>query len=652
MKRGKDIFDEKKLESSRDIRLFKQLYPFIHPYRKLLSFAVFLMLLITLLELLIPYITKIAIDRYIVPGHSDSPKNPAQQVRYLTVDVTDPDVQKIIADNPGLFHTDAKTARIANDRFSQLSEPERHRLRSRDLTGVALAAAGLLCIIVINLFLEFGQAMIIEYTGQMIMHDLRMALFSHIQKLSIRFFTRNPVGRLVTRVTNDIQNMYDMFTSVLVFSLKDIFLLLGITVILFVIDWRLSLVVYAVMPAVLYASFKFAGTAREAFRTLRIKAAEINTRFSETIGGMQVIQLFGRESMNLKNFEKLNHENYLAGMRQITVFALFMPFVELMSAFVLALVIFHGGGSLIAHRISLGTLVLFIFYLRMFFEPIRDIAEKYNITLNALSSAERIFLILEETDMLPQPETPAPAPKRMQSLRFDHVHFSYLPGEPVLKDISFTIEAGETLAVVGPTGAGKTSLAGLIIRFYDPDSGRILINGTDIRDFKTADLRSMTAMVMQEPFLFSGSIADNIFSKNHPADQAAVDRVLEASHCKSFIDRLPGGVGFVLSGGGASLSSGQRQLICIARALAADPELILFDEATSHIDSETEQKIQNALANLMKGRTAILIAHRLSTARIADRILVMDGGRIVESGSHEALIRQKGFYFHLNQFQG
>jgi len=568
------------------------------------------------------------------------------------VDSADPDIQNIIAQHPGLFQTDAKPARIARERFTELSAAERHRLRRPDIRGVALAAGGLVCIILLNLFVEFGQVMIMEYAGQMMMHDLRMALFTHIQRLSIRFFTRNPVGRLVTRVANDVQNMHEMFTSVLVFSLKDIFLLLGITAILFAIDWQLSLVVYAVLPVVLYASFKFAGAAREAFRTLRIKAAEINIRFSETIGGIDVIQLFGREKKNLRKFERINHENFLAGMQQITVFALFMPFVELMSALVLALVIFYGGGSFISHRISLGTLVLFIFYLRMFFAPIRDIAEKYNITLNALSSAERIFLILEDTDLLPQPKIQAsmPVPKSIQSLRFDHVSFSYLPGEPVLTDISFTVAAGETLAIVGPTGAGKTSLAGLMIRFYDPDSGQILINRTDIQNLRPSDLRAMTAMVMQDPFLFSGSIRDNIFSKNHFSDQAEINRILEASHCGSFIERLPGGIDSVLSGGGSSLSSGQRQLICIARAMAASPELIIFDEATSYIDSETEQKIQNALTNLMKGRTAVIIAHRLSTARVADRILVMDNGRIVETGSHDALMKNKGLYFHLNQF--
>ncbi|MFP4194872.1 MAG: ABC transporter ATP-binding protein [Desulfobacterales bacterium] len=590
MSEQRDIFAEKELGKTADTGLLRRIYPFVAPYKPLMLVALLLMAAATFLELAVPYVTKEAIDNYIVPEQGGP-----------------------------------------------------------DIEGLNLTAIVLLVIILLNLVIGFVHVLLMEYTAQNIMHDLRLALFSHIQRLSPRFFNRNPVGRLVTRVTNDIQNMHEMFTSVIIFVLKDLFLLAGITAVLFAIDWQLSLAVYAIFPFVFYSGFKFAGTARQAFRTLRIKAAEINTRFAETIGGVGIIQLFGQEKNNYENFRKINHENFLAGMKQITVFALFMPFIELMSSVGLAIVIFAGGSGILAGRISLGELVVFISYIRMFFRPIRDIAEKYNITQNALSSAERIFLILDEDDRLPEPppESAEAVPERLREISAQNVWFGYTPEEPVLKGIDFSLPAGQTMAVVGPTGAGKTSLINLLVRFYDPDSGAILANGTDIRSFRSAQLRSKIALVSQEPFLFSGSIFHNIFGENGTPDPETVERVLKQSRTDTITERLPQGVYTKLSGQGASLSSGQRQLISIARALAADPEVIIFDEATSYIDSETEASIQEALATLMARRTAIVIAHRLSTARNANHILVMNHGRIIESGSHIRLMEKQGFYRHL-----
>ncbi|MFP4667451.1 MAG: ABC transporter ATP-binding protein [Desulfobacterales bacterium] len=590
MSEQRDIFAEKELGKTADTGLLRRIYPFVAPYKLLMLVALLLMAAATFLELAVPYVTKEAIDNYIVPEQGGP-----------------------------------------------------------DIEGLNLTAIVLLVIILLNLVIGFVHVLLMEYTAQNIMHDLRLALFSHIQRLSPSFFNRNPVGRLVTRVTNDIQNMHEMFTSVIIFVLKDLFLLAGITAVLFAIDWQLSLAVYAIFPFVFYSGFKFAGTARQAFRTLRIKAAEINTRFAETIGGVGIIQLFGQEKNNYENFRKINHENFLAGMKQITVFALFMPFIELMSSVGLAIVIFAGGSGILAGRISLGELVVFISYIRMFFRPIRDIAEKYNITQNALSSAERIFLILDEDDRLPEPppESAEAVPERLREISAQNVWFGYTPEEPVLKGIDFSLPAGQTMAVVGPTGAGKTSLINLLVRFYDPDSGAILANGTDIRSFRSAQLRSKIALVSQEPFLFSGSIFHNIFGENGTPDPETVERVLKQSRTDTITERLPQGVYTKLSGQGASLSSGQRQLISIARALAADPEVIIFDEATSYIDSETEASIQEALATLMARRTAIVIAHRLSTARNANHILVMNHGRIIESGSHIRLMEKQGFYRHL-----
>jgi ATP-binding cassette subfamily B protein len=616
----KDIFAEKQLGRAADLSLFKRLYPFAAPYRLLLAAALALMLLITVFELAIPYVTKEAIDRYIVPRQQMA--EPLAQI---------------------LPETDSNADRSSqNAGDNSIDSQDRHK----QLSGLGNAAIVLVIIILLNLAANFFHLLVMEYTAQQIMHDLRLALFSHIQQLSLRFFNRNPVGRLVTRVTNDIQNMHDMLTSVIIFVLKDLFLLLGITAVLFLIDWKLALAVYVIFPLVFYAGFKFAGTARQAFRTLRIKAAEINTKFSETIGGVGIIQLFGQERNNYESFKKINHENFMAGMHQITVFAMFMPFIELMSSVALAVVIFAGGSGILAGRVSLGELVIFISYLRMFFRPIRDIAEKYNITQNAMSSAERIFLILDEKNKINDPpeKKALPVPGTFRQVEAENIWFGYDHKEPVLKGVGFSLNAGRTMAVVGPTGAGKTSLIHLLVRFYDPDRGAIRINGSDIRRFKTQELRSKIALVSQEPFLFSGSVFHNIFGLNAQPDPKTIDRILDQSLSRSFIEKLPDKIDTRLTGQGSGLSSGQRQLISVARALAAEPELIIFDEATSYIDSETEASIQKALANLTAERTAIVIAHRLSTAKIADHILVLRSGQIAEEGSHRQLMAGNGFY--------
>jgi ATP-binding cassette subfamily B protein len=503
-----------------------------------------------------------------------------------------------------------------------------------------------------------------EYAGQMVMHDLRVHLFKHIQSLSTAFFTRNPVGRLVTRVTNDIQNMHELFTSVIAFVFKDLFLLVGIAVVLIGIHLKLALVSFTVIPFVLYASIYFSGQAREAYRTLRIKIAEINTRFSETIGGIKVIQLFLQEKQNYLGFKNLNHEHYLAGMKQIHVFAIFMPVIEILGAAAIAVVIFYGGAGVLSETISLGALVAFLSYMKMFFRPIRDIAEKYNILQNSMASAERIFLILDSSETLQKPildigfrteSKSKPSPKALDNISeilMEKVFFEYVKNEPVLKNISFSIKAGETLAVVGPTGSGKTSMINLIIRFYDPTSGRILLNGIDIKKQDINELRSKMALVMQDPFLFSDTIRENITLGGRDLSEATFQQILQDSNCKMIVDKLPQGVHTVLSEGGTSISSGERQLISIARAFARHPDLIILDEATSYIDSETEVKIQEALTKLMSNRTSIIVAHRLSTAREADKIIVLNRGQIIETGNHSELMNIKGFYYRLNQLQG
>jgi ATP-binding cassette subfamily B protein len=650
-------FEETRLGKPYDVKLLKRLLPFVHPYKLLILWSIFLVIGITALDLALPYVTKVAIDRYIVPQTTDAAgadtRTDGTRKRYFRADLKNPRQRDIVQKYSALFQIEGQTALISFDKLARLEKSDLKMLRRKDFDGLGKMAAIFLAIVFLNFILNFTQKMIMEYSGHMIMHDLRMKLFIHVQDLAIEFFTRNPVGRLVTRVTNDVQNMHELFTSIISLVFKDCFLLVGIASVMLVLNWKLALVSFTVLPMVIYASAKFSVKARDVFRTLRIKIAEINTRFAETIEGIGVIQLLAQESKNYKKFKQLNHENYLAGMRQIHVLALFMPIIELLGVIAAALVIFYGGSRVLNEALSLGTLVAFISYIRMFFRPIRDLAEKYNILQNAMSSAERIVLILDTKNTLPKTHLQISPPilDAIQEIRLEDVSFSYIGDEKVLKNISLQIKAGETVAVVGPTGAGKTSLVNLIPRFYDPTAGRILINDIDIRKFDSAVFRDKMALVMQEPFLFSGTIRENIFDQAHHMTEETMQEIIDAANCRTLIQRLPDGLETVLTGGGTSISSGERQLISIARAFARNPQLILFDEATSYIDSQTELWIQQALEKLMKNRTALIIAHRLSTVRHADRIIVLNRGRIIETGTHAELMDRQGFYYRLSQFQ-
>ena len=659
MKPDFGYFEETKLGKPYDLKLLKRIYPFARPYRLLLFGSIGLVLLITLLDLALPYVTKIAIDRYIVPLSTppaiSSPTQASSEKKVFRTDLRDPQQRALVSKYRQLFTVEGTTAFIPYKALTRLKKSDLAILRQHDLAGVTAITAIFLILVIINFILNFVQKMIMEYTGHMIMHDLRIRLFGHIQNLAIAFFTRNPVARLVTRVTNDVQNMHELFTSVISMIFKDLFLLCGIAVVMLAINWKLALVSFTVLPLVLYASIIFARRARGIFRELRIKIAEINTRFSETIGGIRVVQLFRQEINNYRLFKQLNHENYLAGMQQIHVLAVFMPLIEILGVVAVALVIWYGGGRVLTGSLSLGALVAFISYIRMFFRPIRDLAEKYNILQNAMASAERIFLILDSRDRLEWPAAQRrenqPGVQQIASIDFENVDFQYVDNEPILKGINFRISSGESVAVVGPTGAGKTSLINLIPRFYDPTAGRLLINNCDIRDLEASAIRSKIALVMQDPFLFSGTIRANIFQENQNLTGQQIQAILEASNCMPLIDRLEKGLDTILTEGGASISSGERQLISIARAFARNPQLIIFDEATSYIDSATELRIQQALEKLMQNRTSLVVAHRLSTVRNADRIIVLNRGRIVERGNHTDLMEQKGFYFRLQQLQ-
>ncbi|MBU0544907.1 MAG: ABC transporter ATP-binding protein/permease [Proteobacteria bacterium] len=647
-------YEEEKLGKQYDLNLLKKLYLFGKPYSLLFFSSIVLVILITLLDLSIPYVTKIAIDRYIVPRSVYHVENaPAQKNKtgYYRADLSDPAVRETLEKHKIQFKTEGSFALVPLDELSKMDKPEIDILREKDFKGVGLAAAVLLAIVIAGFCLNFLDTMLMEYAGQMIMHDLRMRLFTHIQSLPAAFFSHNPTGRLVTRVTSDVQNMDEFFTSVIAVVFKDIFLLAGIMIVLLGINWKLALVSFTVLPFVLFISFRFSSQARDAFRTLRIKVAEINSKISETIGGIRVIQLFLQEKENIRSFKKLNHENYIAGMKQIQVLAVFMPVIELLGSVSVALVIYYGGSSVLSEKVTIGALVAFISYMKMFFRPIRDIADKYNILQNAMSSAERIFLILDNREGQPESSGKLSGGHYLdiiESVEFRNISFSYIPGEPVLRDISFMIEAGRKIAVVGPTGTGKTTLLNLLTRFYEPDSGSILINGKDIKTFPLDLLRSKMAIVMQDSFLFSGTVGENIARGKSSISKEEVENILDVLNCRHIIERLPYGIDTVLSEGGKSISSGERQLISIARAFARNPGIIMLDEATSYVDSETERRIEEALTKLMEGRTSIIIAHRLTTAHRADRIIVFNKGRLIESGSHEELMKKTGFYYRLN----
>lgn len=650
-----DYFEETRLGKAYDLRLLRRLVPFGRRHGRLLAVSIGLVVAITLLEVALPVITQQAIDRFIVPA-SDRPRSaaPAEApARRLEVDLSDPAAAAVLSRHPGLAEVEGGTARIPYPALAGLSPEELAALRRGDIAGLALVTALFTLLVLVDFGLNFAQTVIMEVTGQRIMHDLRMRIFDHLQGLALEFFTRNPVGRLVTRVTSDVQNMYELFTSFLSFVFKDLVLLAGIAGVMLAMNWRLALVTFMVMPVVVIGSIGFARRARAIFRTLRVQTAEINTRFSETIGGMRVIQLFGRERLNVDRFARLNRENYVTGMQQIRIMAVFMPLVEVVAAVATALVIWYGGEEVLGGSLTLGALVAFIAYIRMFFRPLRDLAEKYNILQNAMASAERIFLVLDTANPMPQPAAAPGAPPLgpIEELRFERVDFGYLPGERVLKEVSFTVRRGETVAVVGPTGAGKTSLVNLIPRLYDPVAGCVRVNGRDLRTIPPDQFRGRMALVMQDAVVFSGTVRENIFPSPEAAPPDVVEAVLAASNLERLVARLPQGLDTPLGEGGGSISTGERQLIAIARAFARNPELILFDEATSAIDSQTEVWIQEALARLMQRRTAVVIAHRLSTVRHADRILVMNRGRIIESGTHAELMEAGGFYYRLHQLQ-
>jgi ATP-binding cassette subfamily B protein len=652
--------EENHLGKPYNMGLLMRLAPFLRPYSRLLVGSVALVVLITLLELALPYFSKVAIDRYIIPEPQasallDGPRTNPEPMRLIIVDADDPEVRRIVANHPDLFEHTAEGPRIRFKDLDRFSSADLKILRRNDLKGLTLVAAVFFAVVICDFILTFFQKVIMEYAGHKVMHDLRMRLYEHIQDQSLAFFSGQPTARLVTRVTNDVQNMHELFTTFIAMVFKDFFLLIGIAVMLLVLDWRLAPAGFIVLPLVAWVSARFSIRARDIFRALRVKVAQINSRISETIEGIRTIQSFVREASNYHHFADLNGENYRLGMRQIHIFAVFMPVIELLGITATAILLFYGGWHVLENTITIGVLVLAISYMRMFFRPLRDLAENYNVLQNAMASAERIFGIFDTDQRLPEVARASNrvlnTDEKLRAIALDRVSFAYKPGEWVLRDVSISVPAGRTVALVGQTGAGKTSVLNLIMRFYDPAAGRVCVNNTDLRELNIRRFRDRVAYVPQDPILFSGTLRDNIFPDASNVDETTVNRIIHAANCDLVVDRLPDGLDTELVKSGAGLSSGERQLVAIARALARDPELILLDEATSYIDSQTEAVIYRALENLMTGRTGIIVAHRLSTARSADHIVVMHHGRAAEAGTHEALMALKGLYFRLGRQQ-
>jgi len=583
-------FYEKELAAKPvDKRIVSRLLRFIRPYRRLLALTIFLLLLTAGLQVMGPFLIKLAIDNYITPGKFDG-------LLYIVL-----------------------------------------------LYGL---------VILFEFAIRYFQSYYTEYLGQKIMYDMRMEIFSHIQRLPMSYFDKNPVGRVMTRVTTDVQSLNEMLSSGIVTLFGDIFMIVGVMAIMLALNWKLSLVTFSVLILLAIATFIFRSKVRVSFRIIRTKISNINSFLQEAISGVNTTKIFNRQKENNVEFEGLNREYLNTYLRTILYYAIFFPVVILISTLAVALVIWYGGGQVIRNILTLGTLVAFIQYVEKFFHPISDLSEKFGILQEALAASERIFNLLDLKPAITSPGNPVKVGKVRGNIKFDKVWFAYNEENYILKDISFNLQAGQSVAFVGATGSGKTSIINLMNRFYEIQKGKILLDNIDIKRFNLQDLRRHIGVVMQDVFLFSGTILENIRLGNKEISPDQVTRASKYVNAHKFIKKLPGQYDFEVKERGQVLSVGQRQLIAFARALVFNPEVLLvLDEATSSIDSEIEALIQDALEKIMENRTTIVIAHRLSTIKNVDKIIVLSHGEIVERGTHGELLRAKGIYHKLYKYQ-
>ncbi len=581
-------YDQEVLGKAYDARLMRRLLGFMRPHRLAIGWALVAIIGLSALQLAPPYLTKLAIDAHIATG---------------------------------------------------------------ELEGLDTLALLFLGVLVLSYLFEYAQTYALQMTGQRIIFDLRMRIQEHLQRLDVAFYDRNPVGRLMTRVTTDVDALNDLFASGVVSVFRDIFMLGGIAIVLFVMDWRLAIVALSVLPLIALMTQWFRRNARHSYRQVRGWIARINVFLQENITGMATVQLFSREARHFERFDTINQGHRDANVASIFYYAVFYPAVEVLGALAIAAIIWFGGAWTLQGSLELGSLVAFVLYSQRFFRPISDLSEKFNVLQAAMASSERIFGLLDTPVAIGNPVTPAVVPTGPGHIRFEHVWFAYRDEEYVLEDVTFDVAPGQRVGVVGATGAGKTTLINLLMRFYDVSRGRITIDGVDIRDVPLGTLRSRFGLVLQDVYLFSGTVADNIRLGNDAIADADLRAAASAVHADRFIASLPGGFDGAVAERGATFSVGQRQLLSFARALAHRPSALVLDEATSSIDTDTEQLIQDALHVLMSGRTTIAIAHRLSTVQDMDAILVFHKGRLREQGSHQELLSQRGLYHTLYQLQ-
>lgn len=529
-------------------------------------------------------------------------------------------------------------------------------IETADTRLLAVLVSAYMAVVVVGFALEYVGALVTTWLGQTVMYDLRTEIFAKLQELDLRYYDRIPIGRLMTRITNDVETLNNLFSSGLVTVFGDLFTLLFIFSAMLAMDWRLALVTFSVLPFVFFAAFLFRSRIRKAYRDIRVRIARINSFLQEHITGMRVVQLFNREGAASAKLAELNERHLQAHLRSITYYALFFPVIQLFTAIGLALVIWYGGHRILSGATTVGVVTAFLLYTRRFFRPIQDLSEKYNILQAAMASSERVFKLIDEEIEVTDPTDPRPLPDNGPGkIVFENVWFAYGEddGEPdwVLRDVSFTIEPGEKVAIVGHTGAGKTTLINLLMRFYDIQKGRILFDGVPIDQVSLRALRDRIGLVLQDVFLFSQDVAYNIRLGDDSIDDDRVARAADRVGASHFIERLDRGYDQALGERGASLSVGERQLVSFARALAFDPSVLVLDEATSSVDSEIEAQIEQATDELLVGRTSLVIAHRLSTVQNADRIIVMHHGRVAEEGSHDELIEAGGLYARLHELQ-
>lgn len=659
--------DENVIDKTYDSSLMKRLLKYAIPYWKLLTLSIVLLVIITGLELLNPYLIKVTIDDYIngyrkpmIEMELDSPLagiefngNKYVKQSLLTenelIKYENYPVVNILKENSSYYIVEYNSAnsltgiKLDNDTYKDF--------RAADIKGIDMIALLFFLMIFFTFIFSYLQVYILNYTSQKIIFNLREEIFNHIQSLSIGYFDRNPIGRLVTRVTNDTEALNEMYTNVLITLFKDIFLLIGIVFVMISMDYKLALLSFTLVPLILFISMIFRKYIRNIYRIGRIQLARINSSLNENITGIKTIQIFKKEKKISSQFDKINMEYLTTLKKEIKLFAIFRPSIEIIRSLGIATLVYFGGGKVLSSAIEFGVLYAFINYLQKFFDPILDLTEKYNILQSAMASSERIFTILDDNSKIPNPINPIALEHVEGKIEFKNVWFAYVDENWVLKDISFTINPGESIAFVGATGAGKSSIINLITRFYDIQKGEILIDGINIRDIDKKALRKNIGVVLQDVFLFTGTIEDNIKLNNKDISDEEMIEVAKYVNAEHFINRLPHKYKEPVMERGSTLSAGERQLLAFARTLVYNPRILILDEATSNIDTETEILIQDALKKLIKGRTSIAVAHRLSTIQHADQIIVLSSGVIKEVGNHQELLVAQGMYFDLYELQ-